>query len=49
MSHFKGQLVVPDLGFYGRDSHLSLVREDRLIGGVNFLAELPDGLRRGVL
>jgi hypothetical protein len=33
MSHFKGQLVVPDLGFYGRASHVSLVREYRLIGG----------------
>jgi hypothetical protein len=38
MGHFKGQLVVPDLGFYGRDAHVSLVREERLIGGVNLAA-----------
>jgi hypothetical protein len=49
MGHFKGQLVVPDLGFYGRDAHVSLVREERLVGGVNFLAELPEKLRSGVL
>src|SRR5207237_837427 len=36
MSHFKGQLVVPDLGFYGRDAHVSLVRQNRLIAGVSF-------------
>jgi hypothetical protein len=49
MAQFKGQLVVPDLGFYGRDIHTSLLRENRLIGGVNSLGELPERLRRQAL
>jgi hypothetical protein len=49
MSHAKGQVVVPDLGFYGRDAHLSLIREERLIGAVNFLSELTPKLRNGVM
>jgi hypothetical protein len=40
IGHFKGQVVVPDFGFYGRDAHVSLIRENRLIAGVNFLGEL---------
>jgi hypothetical protein len=27
MNHYKGQIVVPGLGFYGRDSHRSLIRK----------------------
>ena len=49
MAQFKGQVVVPDLGFYGRDCHVSLIREERLIAGVNFLGELPAKLRQAVL
>lgn len=49
MSHFKGQIVVPDCGFYGRDIHVSLIREERLIAGVNFLDELPEKLRQSCL
>jgi hypothetical protein len=49
MAQFRGQLVVPDLGFYGRDIHTALVRENRLIGGVNFLDELPERLRQRML
>jgi hypothetical protein len=49
MAHFEGQLVIPDLGFYGRDAHVSLLREGRLIAGVNFLSELPPILRRMAL
>jgi hypothetical protein len=49
MSHAKGQVVVPDFGFYGRDIHSRLIREDRLIAGVNFLSELPEKLRRTAL
>lgn len=36
----KGQVIVPEFGFYGRDLHVSLIREERLIAGVNFLSEL---------
>jgi hypothetical protein len=49
MAHFKGQVVVPDFGFYGRQVHMGLIREGRLIAGVNSLAELPARLRQGVL
>jgi hypothetical protein len=49
IGHFKGQVVVPDGGFYLRDTHLSLIREERLIAGVNFLSELTPKLRNSVL
>ena len=49
MAHFKGQIVVPDFGFYGREAHVSLIREGRLIAGVNTLVELPPKLRQAVL
>lgn len=47
--HFEGQIVVPDFGFYGRDVHSSLIRQRRMIAGVNFLNELPLKLQRSVL
>ena len=49
IGHFKGQITVPDFGFYGRDLHISLIREERLIAGVNFLSELTPKLRNSVL
>jgi len=49
MAHYKGQVVVPDFGFYGREAHVSLIRENRLIAGVNTLAELPVKLRQVAL
>ncbi len=49
ISQFKGQVVVPDFGFYGRDAHVSLIRQKRLIAGVNFLNELPPKLRQAVM
>jgi hypothetical protein len=49
MAHFKGQIVVPDFGFYGREAHVSLIREGRLIAGVNTLNELSPKLRQNVL
>lgn len=45
----KGQVAIKDFGFYGREGHLSLIREERLIVGVNFLSELPEKLRSAVL
>jgi hypothetical protein len=33
MSHFRGQICVPDFGSYGRDSHVSLIREEGMIAG----------------
>jgi hypothetical protein len=35
IEQFKGQVIVPDFGFYGRDVHVSLIREERLIAGVH--------------
>ena len=49
INHFQGQIIVPDFGFYGRDVHISLVRENRIIAGVNHLAELPLRLRNALL
>jgi hypothetical protein len=49
IGHYKGQIVVPDAGFYLRDIHTSLIRQNRLIAGVNFLAELPDKLQQAML
>jgi hypothetical protein len=49
MAHFKGQIIVPDFGFYGREKHASLINEGRLIAGVNFLGELSPKLRNSVL
>lgn len=40
---------MPDFGFYGREAHATLIREGRLIAGVNFLDELPPKLRNSVL
>lgn len=49
IEQFKGQIIVPDFGFYGRETHVSLIREERLIAGVNFLGELAPKLRNSVL
>lgn len=49
MAHFKGQLVIEDMGFYGRECHVSLIRKERLIFGCNFLGELPPKLRQAAL
>jgi hypothetical protein len=43
------QVICPDLGFYDRDIHSRLIREERLIGGVNFLDQLPAKLRNVAL
>jgi hypothetical protein len=40
---------VPDFGFYGREAHASLIREGRLIAGMNTLQELPPKLRQASL
>jgi hypothetical protein len=43
---FKGQIILPDAGFYLRPFHASLIRENRLMAGVNTLSELDkSGLR----
>jgi hypothetical protein len=42
-------VVVPDFGFFGRDIHARLVREKRIIAGVDFLGEMPAKLRQAAL
>lgn len=49
MAHFRGPIVVPDGGFYLREAHVRLIRERRLIVGVNTLSELPSNLRQAAL
>jgi hypothetical protein len=49
ISQFKGQVIVPDFGFYGREHHVALVRQGRLIAVVNALSELPVSLRQALL
>jgi hypothetical protein len=49
IGQYKEQVVVPHFGFYGRDARTSLIRENRLVAGVNTLAELPARLRQNVL
>ena len=44
MNHYKGQIVVPDLGFYGRDIDSNLIREKRTHCG----CELPRRAARQV-
>ena len=49
MNHYQGQVVVKDFGFYGRDGHVSLVRENRLYAGLNHLGEVTPRLRHALL
>ncbi|MFN3658190.1 MAG: hypothetical protein ACK4UO_13115 [Pseudolabrys sp.] len=49
IGQFQGQVVVPDLGFYGREMHTALIRQNRLIAAVNFLGELPAKLQQAAL
>ena len=49
IGNFAGHIIVPDFGFYGRDFYTSLLRQDRLTVGVNFLSELPPKLQQAVL
>lgn len=49
IGQFQGQIVIPDGGFYLKDTHVSLIRENRLIAATRFLDELPKQLRRAVL
>lgn len=49
IANHKGQIVIPDWGFYACPFHLSLIEQGRLIAGVNYLDELPDKLRNAAL
>ena len=45
ISQFKAQIVIDDFGFYAREHHAALIREERLKAGVYTLSELPEKLR----
>lgn len=45
----QGQVIVPDFGFYGRDFHTTLIRQNRLVAGLQYLSELPTKLQQAVL
>lgn len=42
-------IVLPNLGFYGRDHHVQLIDQERLVAGVNYLDELPLHLKQACL
>lgn len=42
ISQYQGQIVVPDFGFYACPFHSQLLRQGRLIAGVNYLNEIQD-------
>jgi hypothetical protein len=41
VSAYKGHVVIPDFGFYACPFHRRLLRQGRLIAGVNSLSEVP--------
>jgi hypothetical protein len=49
ISQFKGTVVIPDFGFYGRDYLTYLIREERLVCSVNSLSEVSPKLRDALL
>lgn len=49
MGQHWGQVVLPDAGFYVRDSHMILIRQNRLTIACNFLSELPQKIREAAL
>ncbi|HLH93557.1 MAG TPA: hypothetical protein VKW08_00420 [Xanthobacteraceae bacterium] len=49
MLQFKGTVVIPDFGFYGREFLIPLIKENRLVAGVKTLEELSPRLRQAVL
>lgn len=49
IAQWKSAVVLPDLGFYGRDMHTAIIRENRIVAGVEDLSDLLDKLRRRVL
>ena len=39
IAKYKGQIVIEDFGFYAREHHAALIREERLIAGVYTLSD----------
>lgn len=50
ISQFQGTIILPDGGFYLRDHHISLIRQERLVAGLTTLAGVhSDRLRQELL
>lgn len=49
LNHYKGQVVVRDFGFYGRNEHIRLIREKRLVAQVDTLEGMPERLVQNLL
>lgn len=49
IANYKGQIVISDFGFYACPFHTSLIKQNRLIAGVNFLDEVAPKLRQSLL
>lgn len=45
----KGQIIIPDFGFYGRDFYTPLIRQNRLTAGLFFLDEVSPKLKKTLL
>jgi hypothetical protein len=41
IQHYAGQVVVDDYGFYALPSHITLIRQRRLIARVNSIDDIP--------
>jgi|SRR5579863_224741 len=41
ISQYKGPVVIPDFGFYSHKAHSSLIRQGRLVAGINSFSEVP--------
>lgn len=49
IQQYKGQIAVPAFDFYAAPHHTSLIRQKRLIAGVNFLDEVSPKMRNSLL
>lgn len=48
IAQYPGTVVIPDFGFYAHKGHMALIRQKRLIAGLNFFDEVPE-LRNALL
>jgi hypothetical protein len=49
VKQFSGLAIFPDFGFYGRDFHTSLIRENRLVASLNSLSEVSAPMQQALL
>jgi hypothetical protein len=49
ISNYPGHVVVPDFGFYASPNHIQLMRQKRLVAGLNTLDEVPRPIAQQLL